>query len=72
MIPDLVQTDLLLAVGVLVAVVGIGCGLRGVYSIAAESRQERANRSTTTLPVPTRRRNQPPSDAPAEKRDKAA
>ena len=72
MIPDLVQTDLLLAVGVLVAVVAIGCGLRGVYSIAAESRQEKASRSTTTQPVPTRRRDQPRSDEPAEERREAA
>ena len=72
MIPDLVQTDLLLAVGVLVAVVAIGGGLRGVHSIGAESRQQRADRSTTTLPLPTHRRNRTPSDAPAEERREAA
>jgi hypothetical protein len=72
MIVGLVQTDLLLAVGVLVAVVAIGCGLRGVHSIAAESRQQRANGSTTTLPFPIRRPKLPPADAPAEERRKAA
>ena len=72
MIIDLAQTDLLLAVGVLFAVIAIGCGLRGAHSIAAKSRQEKANQSTTTLPLPTRRRKEPSSGSPTKKSSKAA
>jgi hypothetical protein len=69
---DLTQIDLLLGVGVLVAIIAIGGGIRGVYSISAVSRQDRTNQSTTTLPIPTRPRKDPPSDRPTEKRRKAA
>jgi hypothetical protein len=52
---DLSQIDLLLAIGVVVAIIAIGGGIRGVYSVSASARQDRTNQATTTSPV------QPPS-----------
>jgi hypothetical protein len=69
---DLTQIDLLLGMGVLVAVIAIVGGIRGVYSISALARQDRSNQSTTTLPIPTRPGKDPPSDKPAQKGRKAA
>jgi len=69
---DLTQIDLLLGVGVVVAIIAIGGGIRGVYSISALSRQDRSNQSTTTLRVPTHPRKDPSSDKPTQKRRKAA
>jgi len=69
---DLAQIDLLLCVGVLVAIVAIGCGIRGVYSIAASPWRDRINQSTTALSIPSQPHKSQPSDEPTEERGKAA
>jgi len=69
---DLTQIDLLLAVGVVVAIIAIGGGIRGVYSVSASARRERTNQATTTLPVPPPSKKHKHRTDPAQKRRKAA
>lgn len=54
---DLTQIDTLLAVGIIVAFIAIGAGVRGMYSVSAAARRDRTNQGTTTFPMSARSRN---------------
>jgi hypothetical protein len=69
---DLSQIDLLLAVGFVVAIIAIGGGIRGVYTVSASSRQDRSNQATTTFPVPDGPKRSKHRKEQVEKRRKAA
>jgi len=68
---NLSQIDVLLAIGVIVAVIAIGGGVRGVYSVSAVSRRERTNQTTTTMPISSSRKGNK-AGGPPHKRRKAA
>lgn len=69
---DVSQIDLLLGIGLVVAVIAIGGGVRGVYSVSALSRQDRTNQATTTLPVRPGSGKRDQSNDPSKKRRRAA
>ncbi|MBI2824839.1 MAG: hypothetical protein HYX69_09150 [Planctomycetia bacterium] len=64
---DLAKIDLLLLIGLGVAIIAIAGGVRGVYAVAASSRRER-NNSTTSVPAVARKS---PSSTPAKRRKAA-
>ncbi|HEY4309914.1 MAG TPA: hypothetical protein VGN12_10720 [Pirellulales bacterium] len=68
----LTRIDTLLEIGLAVAAIAIGVGVRGVYSVAAISRRERSNQATTELPIDTAGPTRKQANAPQEKRRKAA
>jgi hypothetical protein len=68
----LTRIDTLLEIGLAVAAIAIGVGVRGVYSVAAISRRERSNQATTELPIDTAGPKRKQAGPPQEKRRKAA
>ncbi len=48
---DLTQIDALLGIGIVVAFIAIGAGVRGMYSVSADARRDRSNQETATFPV---------------------
>ncbi|HEY1600131.1 MAG TPA: hypothetical protein VGG64_11040 [Pirellulales bacterium] len=69
---DLTKIDLLLNVGIAVAIFAIFGGVRGMYSVSASSRRDRTNQDTTILPVDVALRTSKPTGASTDKRRKAA
>jgi hypothetical protein len=69
---DLTQIDSLLAIGVIVAIVAIAGGIRGVYTVSASARQDRTNQATTTFPGPPPSKKHADRTGPTEKPRRAA